>query len=70
MLVRAKLENNSKIEGYTLVGENCQVVQYGGAFFIYAETTERVEDGARYVQRVFKIVTTDIEVKATLDEEF
>lgn len=70
MLVRAKLENKSLVLGYTSVDEACQVIQYGGSCFIIAETGERMTERGRMVQRTFRIVTADIEVKRTLDEEF
>lgn len=70
MLVRAKLENKSLVLGYTSVDEACQVIQYSGSYFIIAETGERMTERGRMVQRTFRIVTADIEVKVRLDEEF
>ena len=71
MLVRARLMNDkSRTFGFTSVDEKAQVVQWGGSLFIYEQTNERVTERGRGIQRTFKQVTTDIEMRQTLDEEF
>lgn len=70
MLVRAKLENKSLVVGFVNVPADTQIIEHGGAFFVYSDTNERIKDGVRMVQRVFQIVSGPVLVIDQLEQEF